>query len=417
MESLIKEKTLASIPSLRFSEFKGDWKKTLLENISFRGSGHTPSKQKNEYYNGSIKWVSLGDSFRLDNGYIKDTKVQVSQEGIDNSSAVVHPAGTVILSRDAGVGKSAILYSQMAVSQHFITWNTNKNELNNWFLYYNFQILKKEFERIAIGSTIKTIGLPYFKKLKITIPSITEQKKIASFLLCIDNRIELMEKKKFKLEEYKKGVLQQVFDQKIRFKDNEGNEFPKWTDSILNENFQFLKGKGLSKSSIDKEGKYECILYGELFTTYKTVIKNIKSKTNFDYGFESEIGDLLIPTSTTTSAIDLANVTALLRSEVKLGGDILVLRAKKKKEVDSVFFAYYLTNHKKIDLAKRAQGITIIHLYSSSISDMKIEFPSLEEQTKIAAFLTAIDDNIKLVGKQIDSTNKFKKGLLQQMFV
>ena len=201
------------VPKYRFKEFEndGEWIERKLEELAKRGSGHTPNKQISNYYNGGVKWVSLADSNKLDNRHIYDTKNQISKEGIENSSAVLHPAGTVILSRDAGVGKSAVLYSEMAVSQHFIVWVCDESKLSNWFLYYVFQILKPVFESIAVGSTIKTIGLPYFKELLILVPSINEQLKIASCLSSLDELIKAQAEKIEQLKLHKKGLMQGLF--------------------------------------------------------------------------------------------------------------------------------------------------------------------------------------------------------------
>jgi len=99
-----------------------DWDVTLLDSVARRGSGHTPDKAHHEYWGGTIKWVSLQDSDRLDQLYISDTAAKITPAGIANSSAKMHPKGTVVLSRDAGVGKSAIMKDDMAVSQHFMAW-------------------------------------------------------------------------------------------------------------------------------------------------------------------------------------------------------------------------------------------------------------------------------------------------------
>lgn len=202
-----------TVPKLRFSEFrdKGEWELQKLEGLAKRGSGHTPNKQISNYYNGGIKWVSLADSNKLDNRYIYTTKIEISKEGIENSSAVLHPTGAVILSRDAGVGKSAVLHSEMAVSQHFIAWVCDESKLSNWFLYYVLQILKPTFERVAVGNAIKTIGLPYFKELCISVPSIGEQQKIANCLTSIDELISNQAKKVDALKAHKKGLMQQLF--------------------------------------------------------------------------------------------------------------------------------------------------------------------------------------------------------------
>ena len=149
------------------------WQSVLLDSVAKRGSGHTPDKKHPEYWNGDIKWLSLKDSDRLDNLYIADTAERITPAGIANSSAVEHPAGTVVLSRDAGVGKRAITRDVMAVSQHFMAWQCGE-PLSNHFLYYWLQHKKPEFERIAIGNTIKTIGLPYFKAFEIPLPPLPE---------------------------------------------------------------------------------------------------------------------------------------------------------------------------------------------------------------------------------------------------
>ena len=200
-------------PRLRFPEFRdaGEWEVKELEGLAKRGSGHTPSKSNPEYYGDGIKWVSLADSKRLDNGLVSRTAVEISKLGIKNSSAVLHPAGSVLISRDAGVGKSAVMEISMAVSQHFIVWTCNQHRLSNWFLYYLLQKMKPVFERIATGSTIKTIGLPFFKQLSISVPSISEQQRIATCLTSLDDLITAQIQALETLKTHKKGLMQQLF--------------------------------------------------------------------------------------------------------------------------------------------------------------------------------------------------------------
>ena len=200
-------------PRLRFPEFQnaGEWEVTKLEDLANRGSGHTPNKAKAEYYNGGIKWVSLADSKRLDRGLISETAIMISELGIKNSSAVLHPVGSVILSRDAGVGKSAVMSESMAVSQHFIVWNCDKRRLSNWFLYYILQIKKPVFENVASGSTIKTIGLPFFKEMRIAVPQVNEQQRIADCLSSLDDLIAAQTQTLEALKTHKQGIMQQLF--------------------------------------------------------------------------------------------------------------------------------------------------------------------------------------------------------------
>ena len=169
------------------------WETALLDEIATRGSGHTPNKKRSDYWNGTLKWVSLADSWRLDRVHISDTDRKITQAGIEGSSAVLHPAGIVLLSRDAGVGKSAIATCEMAVSQHFMCWKCGP-QLTNYYLYYWLQYRKREFERIAAGSTIPTIGLRFFQHYRLSVPiDIREQEIIAASLLSTDQRIFRLE--------------------------------------------------------------------------------------------------------------------------------------------------------------------------------------------------------------------------------
>ena len=200
-------------PRFRFPEFQdvGEWEPSHLESLAKRGSGHTPSKSKPEYYNGGIKWISLADSKRLDRGLISRTESEISPDGIKNSSAVLHKAGSVLISRDAGIGKSAIMAEPMAVSQHFIVWTCNDRKLSNWFLYHLLQHAKPLFERAATGSTIKTIGLRFFIDLSFRVPSRPEQQRIADCLTSLDDLIAAEARKLDTLKTYKRGLMQQLF--------------------------------------------------------------------------------------------------------------------------------------------------------------------------------------------------------------
>lgn len=195
-----------------------DWDAALLDTLADRRSGHTPSKSHPDYWNGGVKWVSLADSYRLDKLYISDTDNQISALGLQNSSAVLLPADTVIMSRDAGVGKSAILGESMAVSQHFMAWVCGE-KIDALFLYYWLQFKKRMFENIAMGSTILTIGLPYFKKMKIGAPiDVAEQCRIAGRLRQVDANLNCEKDHLQKLRQQKSGLMQDLLTGKVPVK-------------------------------------------------------------------------------------------------------------------------------------------------------------------------------------------------------
>ncbi|MEU7170477.1 restriction endonuclease subunit S [Micromonospora tulbaghiae] len=192
-----------------------EWVVRLLDQVAVRGSGHTPNREVPSYWDGGIKWVSLADSSKLDRIYITDTAKNISAAGIANSSAVVHPPETVILSRDAGVGKSAILADEMAVSQHFMAWRCG-GELNPLYLYYWLQYNKQVFESIAFGSTIKTIGLGFFKRLRIAVPALAEQQVAATVLLQSDGLLSTTKTELAKLRAVKQGLMEDLLTGRVR---------------------------------------------------------------------------------------------------------------------------------------------------------------------------------------------------------
>ncbi len=217
-------------------------------------------------------------------------------------------------------------------------------------------------------------------------------------------------------QQQKKALMQQLLTGKKRLFDENGVKFSgEWQTLSLDSLFFFKKGKGLSKDSISETGQNKCILYGELYTKYSEVIDEIVSKTDSSEATLSMKGDILIPSSTTTSGIDLANATALLEDSILLGGDINILRPKG--EISSEFMAYlFLTHIKKYEVASRAQGITIIHLYGSDLKDIEVQIPvSVQEQKKIAKFLSIVEKEMNVLQGKIVCLKKEKKALMQQL--
>lgn len=197
----------------------------------------------------------------------------------------------------------------------------------------------------------------------------------------------------------------------------EQNAIPKgWQIKTVDEVALVLKGQGLSKDKLDPLGNNKCILYGQLFTLYNEIIREVKSKTNFNEGIKSKYGDILMPGSTTTKAIDLAVASALFENNVLLGGDINIIR-RKDYLYDPTFLAYYLTHYKKKEIGNFGQGITIIHLYGRDIKKIKLILPPHLEQKKIAEILSTVDMEIRKTDEIILQTEKLKKGLMQDIFV
>lgn len=417
-------------PILRFPEFEGNWEVTKFGNhYSFKNT-NSLSREKLNYENGVVKNIHYGDIHTIFSLLFDVTKENVPfinpDEDISNISEENYVQNGDIIIADASedyadIGKSIEVINTndeliVAGLHTFLARKEDKNVASGFFAFLlNTYKARLEIMRIAQGTKVLGLSKDRFSEISLYIPCSNEQQKIANFLKSLNNRIELLNLKKEILEDYKKVNIQKLFSQELRFKKDNGDDFPNWEVTRIDKIFAGLKGTGLSKEKIEEEGINECILYGELYTKYSEVIREIKSKTNVKEGTLSVKGDLLIPASTTTTGIDLASVTSLNKEKVLLGGDINILR--KKVNLNSNFYAYYLTNYKKHQIAKYAQGITIVHLYYKDIKMLNVDFPSVEEQDKIASFLLKIDDKIELLSKQIEQTIFYKKSLLQKMFI
>ena len=196
---------------------------------------------------------------------------------------------------------------------------------------------------------------------------------------------------------------------KLRFKEFDGD----WPSIPLKNFVSFRKGKGISKADIQEDGVFECIRYGELYTTYGQVITTIKSRTNISpsESILSQSGDVIIPASGETQ-IDIATASCVAKENVILGGDLNILSHNESGE----WLAYYLSSAKKLEIAQLAQGNSVVHLYSSQLKELKVNRPSKEEQTKIATFLSAVDEKIAQLSQKLHLLGQYKQGMMQKLF-
>ena len=188
-----------------------------------------------------------------------------------------------------------------------------------------------------------------------------------------------------------------------------------WHKRKLNEICLFFKGNGLSKSDLSNEG-FPCILYGELYTTYKNeVISDIISKTNTTLSnpFLSRNNDLIIPGSG-EDPIDIAVARAIYQNDIILGGDLNILRPKSN--VSAAFLSYQLNGVRRYDIAKKAQGKSIVHLHNSDLKEVLVSIPSYDEQLHIVKLLTKIDEMIETQSKIIDTLSSQKKQIRNLIF-
>lgn len=297
------------------------------------------------------------------------------------------------------------------ISEHAIAVKATQDSSTEW-LAIKLELMN--LNRLSESSAQPGLAVNKLLKLKVNSPCIEEQEKIAAFIGDIDQKISLLSKKHELLIQYKKGVMQKIFNQEIRFKDKNGKNFPESKRVFLGDIAQFYKGKGISKSDISSDGLTPCIRYGELYTQYGVTIGEVISKTNTPIKdlILSKANDVIIPASGETQ-IDIATASCVIHGGIALGGDLNIIRT----EQSGVFLCYYLNSEKKLDIAKLAQGNSVVHLYASQLKGLEIELPTLAEQELIANFLSLIDKKIALCNAELIATKKYKQGLLQQMFV
>ena len=186
-----------------------------------------------------------------------------------------------------------------------------------------------------------------------------------------------------------------------------------WENKCLGDIAFFSKGKGISKNDVSKDGKILAIRYGELYTRYSEIIKNVHSKTdinptNLKFG---KTNDVIIPASG-ESRIDIATASCLLIDNVAIGGDINIISSK----TNGIFLSCYLNSAKRLDIAKLAQGNSVVHLYSSQLKVLKVNLPGLIEQEKIANFITLTTDKIARMQKEVELLKEYRAGLIQLIF-
>ena len=268
------------------------------------------------------------------------------------------------------------------------------------FLYQYFLTNKFLIQvlRVSEGSSYPAISSSAFKKISLNIPSSSEeQQKIASFLTSVDNKISLLTKKKKLLEQYKKGVMQKIFSQEIRFKEDNGNDFPDWEKSNMLEICSVKKGVQFNKSLLSEIGDYPCINGGTKPSGYS-------DKYNRDPN-----------TITISEGGNSCGFVSLIEQKFWSGGHCYTIH-----NIDNNMDLQYLYNYlkfveKKIMLLR--QGSSLPGLPKKDLLKLLIKKPTLLEQNKIGLFISSINKKIELVGSQIEKTKEFKKGLLQQMFV
>lgn len=401
-------------PKLRFSEFEGDWEEKKLGELGQIIGGGTPDTNIKEYWNGNIQWFTPTE---IKTDYISKSLRTITKLGLEKSSAKILPKGTILLTTRATIGDIAIALEECSTNQGFQSIVV-KEENNNVFILNWIKENIFEFIKRAKGSTFPEISKSELEKILIALPTLSEQTKIANFLTTIDKRLQALQQKKSLLEQYKKGLMQKIFSQELRFKQDDGSGFPEWEEKTLGEVGEFKNG--INKGKEDFGFGFPFINLMNVFG--KTTISNLEldlvNATEKELRiYDLKKGDVLfIRSSVKREGVGETSVVIEDLENTVYSGFLIRFRDEKIKL--NLNFKKYCFSHKKFreQLISLSTTSANTNINQESLNILEIFIPSLEEQQKIANFLTAIDEKINKVTQQIELTQTYKKGLLQQMF-
>lgn len=383
------------VPKLRFPEFSGEWVQSSIGKLCQVKTGAKDTQNKVE--DGLYPFFVRSDNIERINSYSYD--------------------GEAILTAGDGVGVGKIFhYFNGKFDYHQRVYNIHdfKNACGRYVYYYFSNSFYNHVSRLSAKNSVDSVRRDMIVNMPISIPILEEQTKIAHFLTGIDDKIQQLTKKKELLEQYKKGVTQQIFSQQIRFKDDNGNDYPDWQIQKLGEIAKIFDGTHQTPVYVE---------HGIPFYSVENVTANNFIKTKFIspevFSIESkrvkiEQGNILM------TRIGDIGTTKYIESDVNASFyvSLALIKVHDIKINPRYIYHFINTNVFQSELWNRTIHVAFpkkINL--GEIGNCLIKYPLLEEQTKIADFLTSIDDKITQITSLLKQTKLFKKSLLQQMFI
>ncbi|MEZ7515387.1 restriction endonuclease subunit S [Flavobacterium frigidarium] len=411
--TLHSEKKETLVPKLRFPEF--DFKDNSFNKYSFKDifqfSTGKNIKQNEASPDFETPCVRYGELYHMYNEVIYNV---INKTNLDRAE-LVFSKGNEILLPSAGedpldIGSaSALTIENVAIGRTINILRPIKENVYSqiYASYYINEKLRKKISKLAKGSSISNVYNSDLKTLEITLPSLSEQQKIALFLSAVDEKTQQLSRKKELLEQYKKGVMQQLFSRKLRFKDENGTDYADWEEKTLDDIIHFVNGKG-HEQSIDNGGDF-IVVNSKFVSTQGRVRKFCNTQIS-----PLQKNDIVMVMS------DVPNGKTLAKCYLIEMDNLYTLNQRicglKAKEGNLNEFLIYLLNRNRYYLAFDS-GVGQTNLKKEDVLNCPLYIPnSIEEQQKIANFLSGIDVKIENTNQEINQMQNFKKGLLQQLF-
>ena len=404
-----------AVPKLRFKEFDGDWFQSKIGEIFQVTSGSTPLRSDNRFFeNADIVWVKTTD---LNNGLIEKTEEKISQIALKETSVKILPKGTVFVAMYGGfnqIGRTGLLVHEAACNQALSAIYPNE-KIDSYFLLTFLNHKVDDWKNFAASSRKDpNITKSDVLAFPLKYPVKEEQTKIASFLSAVDEKISQLTQKHQLLSQYKQGMMQKLFSQQIRFKADDGSEFGEWEEKTLGSLGVFKSGQG----------------FPEKYQGGKTGVPFFKVSDMNTYGNEKRM--VVANNYVDADSILEMKVKVILDESIifaKVGAAVFLERKRLATNflIDNNMMAFTPDPKLNINFIKQfldtikfSNFVQVGALPSYNAGDLAIipiHIPCVVEQTKIANFLSAIDQKIDMVAQQIEQTKQWKKGLLQQMFI
>ena len=398
-------------PQIRFTGFTDPWEQRKLGELTESYSGGTPAAGESEFYGGSIPFIRSAEIAA------ESTELFLTEKGYESSSArMVKPGDVLYALYGATSGEVAVSRQKGAINQAILAIlprdDCDARYITAWLRKQKGYIVTTYLQ----GGQGNLSGV-IVKNLEVFIPSLPEQQKIGFMLSHLDSLITLHQRKYDKLCVLKKSMLDKMFPKggslypEIRFA---GFTDP-WEQRKLGELCSFSKGCGYSKNDLRDQGT-PIILYGRLYTNYETQIHSVDTFVKpLENSVYSEGGEVIIPASGET-AEDISIASVVEKPGIILGGDLNVITSSA--DIDPVFLALELSYGKPhFDLAKRAQGKSVVHIHNEDIANVFFGHPNIAEQRRIGAFFDRLDSLITLHQRKLELLRNIKKSMLDKMFV
>lgn len=417
-----------NVPKLRFPGFEGAWTETRLGEITriYDGTHQTPKYVKEGVPFFSVEHVTANQ--------FTETKF-ISKEVFDlENKRVKLERDDILMTRIGDIGTARLIDWDVEASFYvsLALLKQNPSDFISGFLsaYIHSSYVARELYRRTIHVAFpKKINLGEISHCKLHIPTLPEQRKIAAFIGAVDKKTAQLAEKKRLLEDYKKGCMQQLFSQKIRFKDDTGNDLPDWKEKRLGEVFTWINTNSLSRERLTYDGgQVQNIHYGDIHTKFAAnfhqdaePVPYIKDATPADFKPEQfcKVGDVVIADASEDHA-DIGKAIEIVSvGDLPMVAGLHTYIARPKPATVQTGFAGYLLRSAPMrrQIERIAQGISVLGISKGNLEKLTFFLPHPDEQRKIANFLSTLDRKIDLVGQEIDHARTFKQGLLQQMFV